>query len=107
VQQQTARLLAASSMPEHVDNKILDQEKAKTFTATRSLFCIDDFYCKLLTQALPFMVSAEPCFPELRKKQKKQKKTPKNTKKTLLTTKEDPLKSNARLCRALLAGKIK
>jgi hypothetical protein len=33
------------------------------------------------------------------------KKTPKNTKKTLLTTKEDPLKSNARLCRALLASK--
>jgi hypothetical protein len=76
VQQQTARLLAASSMPEHVDNKILDQEKAKTFTATRSLFCIDDFYCTLLTQALPFIVSAEPCFPELQKK-KKTKKTPK------------------------------
>jgi len=96
VQQHAARLLAASSMPEHVDNKILDQDNAKTFTATRSLFCIDDFYCKLLTQALPFIVSAEPCFPELQTK-----------KKTLLTTKEDPLKSNARLCRALLAGKIK
>jgi hypothetical protein len=40
-------------------------------------------------------------------KKKKTKKTPKNTKKTLLTTKEDPLESNARLCRALLAGKIK
>jgi hypothetical protein len=72
VQQQTARLLAASSMPEHVDNKILDQESAKTFTATRSLFCIDDFYSKLLTQALPFIVSAEPCFSELQTK-----KTPK------------------------------
>jgi hypothetical protein len=38
---------------------------------------------------------------------KKTKEIPKDTKKTLLTTKEDPLKSNARLCRALLAGKIK